>query len=86
MTAKKCRCPSDSPFNWKHDHRPSMFIKDPFFKGASAMQSKSQTEVVERSRAQGIALGTIQGLSNKSAQTTISVRQFTIYAKAGKVL
>lgn len=86
MTAKKCRCPSDSPFNWKHDHRPSMFLQDAHFRGHGATMSQSQTQVVERSRAQGIAIGTIQGLSNKSVQNTISVRQFTIYSKAGKVL
>jgi len=46
--------------------------------------SQSQTQVVERNRAQGVAFGTIQ-LSNK-AQTIINVRQFTVYSKAGKVL
>jgi hypothetical protein len=85
MTAKKCRCPSDSPFLWKHNHTPSVFAKDPHFKGASTTQSKSQTQVVERKREQGIAIGTIQGLSNKP-QNVINVRQFTIYSKAGKIL
>ena len=85
MTAKKCRCNHDSPFMWKHDHRPSIFIKDPYFKGASTNQSQSQTQVVERNRAQGIAFGTIGNLSNK-AQNIINVRQFTVYSKAGKVL
>jgi len=47
--------------------------------------SQSQTQVVERNRAQGIAIGTIPNLSNK-AQTTINVRQFTVYSRAGKVL
>lgn len=85
MTAKKCRCNHDSPFMWRHDHRPSIFIKDPYFKGASANQSQSQTQVVERKREQGIAIGTIGNLSNK-AQNIINVRQFTVYSKAGKVL
>jgi hypothetical protein len=85
MTAKKCRCPSDSPFLWKHDHSPSVFIKDPHFRGHGATMSQSQTQVVERNRAQGIAVGTIHNLSNKP-QTTINVRQFTIFSKAGKVL
>jgi len=48
--------------------------------------SQSQTQVVERNRAQGISLGTIPNLSNKSVQNTISVRQFTVYSKAGRVL
>jgi hypothetical protein len=84
MTAKKCRCPIDSPFMWKHDHSPSVFLQDAHFRGHGATMSQSQTQVVERKREQGIAIGTIQGLSNKSAQTTISVRQFTIYSKAGR--
>jgi len=82
MTAKKCCCPSDSPFKWNHDHRPSMFLKDAHFRGHGAVMSQSQTLVVERSRAQGISLGTIHNLSNKSAQTTISVRQFSVYSRA----
>ena len=83
MTAKKCRCPVDSPFMWKHDHRPSVFAKDSHFRGHGAVMSQSQTQVVERNRAQGIAIGTIPNLSNK-AQNIINVRQFTVYAKAGK--
>jgi hypothetical protein len=78
----KCKCPVDSPFHWNHDHRPSMFLKDAHFRGHGAVMSQSQTQVVERSRAMGISLGTIQGLSNKP-QTTIDVRQFSIYSRAG---
>jgi len=85
MTAKKCRCSVDSPFMWKHNHSPSVFAKDPHFRGHGAVMSQSQTQVVERSRAQGISLGTIPNLSNK-AQTTINVRQFTVYSRAGKIL
>jgi hypothetical protein len=70
---------------WKHDHSPSVFAKDSHFRGHGAVMSQSQTQVVERNRAQGISLGTIPNLSNK-AQTTINVRQFTIYSRAGKVL
>ena len=83
MTAKKCRCPVDSPFMWKHDHSPSIFLKDPHFRGAGAVMSQSQTQVVERNRAQGISIGTIPNLSNK-AQNIINVRQFTVYSKAGR--
>ena len=85
MTAKKCRCPVDSPFMWKHDHTPSVFAKDSHFRGHGAVMSQSQTQVVERKREQGIAIGTIGNLSNK-AQNIINVRQFTVYSKAGKVL
>lgn len=82
MTAKKCKCNHDSPFMWKHDHSPSVFAKDSHFRGHGAVMSQSQTQVVERSRAMGISLGTIPNLSNKSTQTTISVRQFSVYSRA----
>jgi len=82
MTAKQCKCNHDSPFLWKHDHSPSVFAKDPHFRGHGAVMSQSQTQVVERSRAQGISLGTIPNLSNKSVQSTISVRQFSVYSRA----
>lgn len=81
MTAKKCNCPPDSPFNWRHDHSPSVFAKDPHFRGHGAVMSQSQTQVVERNRAQGISIGTIPNLSNK-AQTIISPRQFSVYSRA----
>lgn len=45
--------------------------------------SQSQTQVIERNRAQGISIGTIPNLSNK-AQNIINVRQFTVYSKAGR--
>ena len=83
MTAKKCNCPPDSPFKWRHDHSPSVFAKDPHFRGHGAVMSQSQTQVVERNRAQGISIGTIPNLSNK-AQNIINVRQFTVYSKAGR--
>jgi hypothetical protein len=83
MTAKKCRCPSDSPFLWKHNHTPTVFVKDLHFRGHGAVMSQSQTQVVERNRAQGVAIGTISNLSNKP-QSTINVRQFLVYSKAGR--
>jgi hypothetical protein len=70
---------------WRHDHSPTVFAKDHHFRGHGAVMSQSQTQVVERNRAQGIAFGTIGNLSNK-AQSIINVRQFTVYSKAGKVL
>lgn len=85
MTAKKCKCHPDSPFLWQHNHRSSMFVKDSYFKGLNAASSQSQTEVVERKRASGIEVGTINNLSNRSKEKNIiSLKQFTIYAKAGK--
>ena len=85
MTAKKCKCTDDSPFLWKHDTGPTVFAKDSHFRGHGAVMSQSQTQVVERNRAQGVAFGTIPNLSNK-AQNIINVRQFSVYSKAGRVL
>jgi hypothetical protein len=68
---------------WKHDHSPSVFAKDSHFRGHGAVMSQSQTQVVERNRAQGVAFGTIPNLSAK-AQTIINVRQFSVYSKAGR--
>jgi hypothetical protein len=85
MTAKKCRCNHDSPFLWKNDRTPTVFAKDPHFRGHGATMSQSQTQVVERNRAQGIAIGTITNLSNK-VRNIINVRQFSVYSKAGKIL
>jgi len=87
MTAKKCKCHPDSPFLWKQNPRPSLFIKDSYFKGLNAASSQSQTQVVERKRAAGEEVGTISNLSNRAKEKTIiSLRQFTIFSKAGQVL
>ena len=87
MTAKKCKCHPNSPFLWAHSYRPSIFIKDPYFKGLNAASSQSQTQVVERKRAAGEEVGTINNLSNRAKEKSIiSLRQFTIFSKAGQVL
>ena len=44
MTAKKCRCNHDSPFMWKHDHRPSVFAKDPYFRGHGAVMLSNKAQ------------------------------------------
>ena len=80
----KCKCHPDSPFHWKDNQRPSMFIKDSYFKGLNAASSQSQTQVVERKRIEGQDVGTISNLSNRTKELNIiSLRQFAIYSKAG---
>ena len=32
MTAKKCKCHPDSPFLWASNLKPSMFIKEVYFR------------------------------------------------------
>jgi hypothetical protein len=32
MTAKKCKCHPDSPFLWKQNPRPSIFLQDQAFR------------------------------------------------------
>lgn len=79
MTKPKCKCPPGSPFHWHEDPRPSIFAKDPYFRGNSAMLSQNQTEVIERKH--------IAKLSTKTyTDNRISVRQFLIYSKAGEKL
>lgn len=87
MTRPKCKCPPDSPFHWRDNPRPSMFARDSNFKAAAATLSHNQTKVVEREREKGNDISHIAGLSAKShAQRIISVKQFIVYSKAGKVL
>ena len=59
-----------------------MFAKDPHFKGTNAMLSQNQTNVVEKKREEGIDISNLPGISER----VISVKQFMVYSKAGKVL
>lgn len=83
MTAKKCNCPPDSPFMWKHDHNPSIFREDHYFRGANAVMSQSQSQRVERNRAEGISIGSIPNLSWK-AQNKIYEREFPAQSKVAR--
>jgi hypothetical protein len=86
MTKRKCKCPPDSPFHWMHNPRPSMFLNDPKF-NQNAKLSQNQTAVVEREREQGRDISNLPGVTKKfSYAERISVKQFTVYARAGRVL
>lgn len=79
----KCKCPEDSPFHWKHNPQPSMFVKDPLFT-AGARQSQSQTLVIERAREKGKDISHFPGMSEKAASTLrINVKEFNIFSRAG---
>ncbi len=81
MTAKKCRCPVDSPFMWRHDHRPSVFLKDKSIRIA-AQSSASQTSVIERERINGKNLGLV-GEHTKQIKV-LSTRQLLVFSRAAK--
>jgi len=34
-----CKCRPDSPFHWKHNPSPSIFLQDPFFRTKGAVVS-----------------------------------------------
>jgi hypothetical protein len=65
-----CKCPPGSPFHWREDPRPSIFVKE-----NGALLSMRQTEVVETARKNGHDIGHIPGVSTK-------VRYFHFYSKA----
>jgi hypothetical protein len=82
----KCKCPPDSPFHWRDNPRPSIFATDPHLKAAATL-SHNQTMVVEREREKGHDISHIPGLSAKThTERLISVKQFTIFTRAGQIL
>jgi hypothetical protein len=84
MTQPKCKCHPDSPFVWRNVPRPSMFAKDPHFKGTNAMLSQNQTNVVEKKREEGIDISNLPGISK--FERVINGKQFMVYSKAGKMI
>ena len=80
----RCKCPPDSPFHWRDDPRPSIFLQDPHVKAAATL-SLNQTLVVERKRERGEDIGNIPGVTEKQ-RSIINVRQFNIFARAGQAL
>ena len=80
----RCKCHEDSPFHWKHNPRPSIFLQDPYVKAATTL-SLNQTLVVERKRERGEDIGNIPGVTEKE-RNIINVRQFNIFSRAGQVL
>jgi hypothetical protein len=80
----KCKCPPDSPFHWRDNPRPSIFSQD-----NGALLSMRQTAVVERERENGHDVSHVAGLSKRPEnlrRPTITVKQFTVFSRAGQVL
>lgn len=85
MTKRKCKCPEGSPFHWQDEDRPSIFLEAKLHN--SLNNSLKQTEHIERERTKGRDISHVAGLSAKShAQRIISVKQFTVYSRAGMKL
>ncbi len=85
MTKRKCKCPPGSPFHWQDEHRPSIFAAAKLEN--SLNNSLKQTEHIERERLKGRDISHVAGLSKKDhAQRLISVKQFTVYSRAGQIL
>ena len=80
MTKPKCKCCVGSPFHWQEVDRPSVFLKDAFFR-AGGVHSRKQSQVVEREREGGRDIGYIPGLTKQLA-IEINPKQFHIYARA----
>lgn len=51
----------ENPFLWKNIERPSIFLRDPYFR-ATVNHAVKQTQVVERERKGGRDIGYIPGL------------------------
>lgn len=75
----KCKCHADSPFHWKANNRPSIFLKDKGMRLA-AQSSISQTAVIERERLNGNVIGLVT--QNTLRLKDLNVRQFMVYSRA----
>ena len=83
-----CKCHPDSPFLWRKNPKPSIFMKDHVFrsKGDSGLSlSQNATAVVEANRRQGKMSGTVKNFSSttfEKEQAVIAYKQFGIYSRA----
>ena len=81
-----CTCAINSPFRWKEEVRPSIFLLDPAYRvndqGKTASQISSAS--VEKARAEGVNAGYIRGVSRNREAELLRIRNFTIFSRAGK--
>ena len=79
-----CKCPPDSPFHWREDPRPSIFYKDPVYRGTHDGKTFSQvsSELVEQSRRVGKMSGFIKGIGKSKEEEVLRMRRFTTYTLA----
>ena len=79
---RKCKCPPGSPFHWQDEDRASIFADPKLI--ASVNNSQKQTAYIEQERMKGRDISHVAGLSAKEhARRIITVRQFTVFSKAG---
>lgn len=87
-----CNCHPDSPFHWAHNQRPSVFMQDVSFRAKGASEKsigQSQTETLERRRANGEMVGYMHGIGKHTVEKEkqlIAYKQFGVYSKAGPSL
>ena len=81
----KCSCHPDTPFHWRHNHRPSIFQQDIIFRPAKTGRTPSQaaTEYVEQARKEGKMAGFIKGVSKKREEEVLRMRNFSVFSLAG---
>ena len=83
-----CKCHPDSPFLWRKNPKPSIFMKDHVFrsKGDSGLSaSQIASNFVEKEREQGKMSGTIKNMGTLTKQkeaALIAYKQFGIYSRA----
>ena len=76
-----CNCHPESPFLWRNNKRPSIFVEQNL--NQYSLLSQKQSAGVARERQAGRDIAHIPGLSKSSnAQRITDVRRFTIYSKA----
>jgi len=74
----KCNCHPQSPFLWRKNKRPSIFVQTNV-----NQHSAKQSAFVERERLAGRDISHIPGISKAShAQRITDVKRFTVYSKA----
>lgn len=75
----KCKCPPGSPFHWRENKTPSIFVQDKSIQ-KSAMSSASQTMVVERERLNGRDISNVAGMA--ITINRVNLREFSVYSRA----
>ena len=88
MKHTKCKCHPDSPFHWRENVQPSIFMADPVFRAKGAEgKSTSQlaTEYVDSQRELGKMHGSIPNLGRNTKEkeaALIAYKQFGIFSRA----
>jgi hypothetical protein len=77
----KCRCHPNSPFLWRNDKTPTIFVSEKI--NQYSKLSASQSAYVDRERNNGRDISHIAGLSKAShAQRLTDFKRFAVYSFA----